>query len=171
MKKTVLMVIMALVLSGAGIFADVSVAGHELSPGGTYAAASGSGLGIIFGDTNALVLKSWINSVDAMQYDLEYNVVGKYSGIGIAFLKHDFDIIKSEDNKFPIYLGIKGYVGLYNGKDGCAGVEVPIGIDWILKDTPIDISFDVDPGFQIVNPSGASRFAWGDGFGFRYWFR
>ena len=171
MKKASLFIVTVLVVFSAMAFAaEVTIAGHDLVSSGTYAGASGFGLGIMFGDNNALVLKSWINSIDAMQYDLEYNLYGKYAGIGVAYLIHNFDIIKVEDNKVPLYFGLKVYAAVYNGTALCAGVEVPLGIDWIFKNYPIDISFDVDPGVQFINPSGASRFAWGDGIGARYWF-
>ncbi|MGD0566563.1 MAG: hypothetical protein ABSA34_04435 [Candidatus Goldiibacteriota bacterium] len=167
MKKGAVIVLLLLAVFSAGVFA-ASIAGHNLTSDGNYLGDRGLGIGIQLGDNTALVLKDWVSRDNALQYDLGFNVYGKYLGLGVAYLIHNFDIIKVEDNKFPLYFGIKGFAAL-SGNSLYAGVEVPLGIDWIFKRAPIDIFLEVDPGLQVIGPNGMVM-AWGDGLGIRYWF-
>jgi hypothetical protein len=169
MKKLSLIVVMVLAVFSTGLFAYVRVAGHDLSSEGYYLADRGLGVGILIGDTNALVLKSWLNKEDAMQYDLGFNVYGGYIGFGAAYLIHNFDIIQVENNKVPLYFGIKGYAAL-SGGSLYAGIEVPLGFDWIFKKAPVDIFVELDPGLQVISPNGMGP-AYGGGVGVRYWFK
>jgi hypothetical protein len=166
MKKTILMIlVLALALCMNLTAASVSIGGHSLNSGGTYLGDKGLGIGIYLGRTAALSVKTWVNRNDALQFDAGWDFNGGYIGLGAAYLIHNFDIIKVEGNKVPLYLGIKGYAGLWSG-GADIGVQIPLGIDWIFRTAPIDIFLQIEPGIQIV-PSTTP--AWNGGIGIRYW--
>jgi hypothetical protein len=166
MKKIVL-VLSVLVLVFAGVAqGKVRIAGHSVS-GGSYLGAKGLGLGIQGGwsgySTTGLTLKTWLNADGAAQFDATW-YYGWGIGVGAAYLIHNFDIIEADNNRFPLYFGIKGWA--YFGSGAVIGVQVPLGIAWIPREFPIDVFFQIEPGITLVPGVGNGS---GGAIGIRYW--
>jgi hypothetical protein len=51
--------------------------------------------------------------------------------------------------------------------DPLIGVRVPIGLDYLFSDAPIDIFLEIVP---ILDLAPATEFDLGGGIGIRYWF-
>jgi hypothetical protein len=166
MKKMGFILFLMVVLFGAASFAAVRVAGRDLSYSGYYLADRGLGVGVIFGSNTALSVKDWVNKYDALQFDLGWDFIDGDIGIGAAYLIHNFDIIEVQNNKVPLYFGIKGWANISSG--AMVGIQVPLGIDWIFKTAPIDLFLQIEPGIEIFpKTQGAGN----GGIGARYWFR
>jgi hypothetical protein len=164
MKKSFVLVLALLLAFAAGAAADVSIAGHSVSDG-PYLGARGLGIGIVLGTIDGLSVKSWISRDHALQFDLNWDLNYGAVGFGAAYLIHNFHIIEADNNKFPLYFGIKGWAALAPG-GAEAGIQVPLGIAWIPRNAPIDIFAQVEPGISLI-PSVHS--AMGGGIGIRFW--
>ena len=166
MKKIVSFITVLLLTLSAAVVADVSIniGGHEVS-NEAYLGAKGLGIGIVTGETNGLSIKSWVSHDHAFQFDANWDLYYGGFGIGAAYLIHNFDIIEADNNKFPLYFGIKGWIAFAPGNTA-AGIQVPLGMAWIPSSAPIDIFIQVEPGISVV-PS--VRFAPGGGIGIRFW--
>jgi len=165
MIKKLLMTMTAILLLVTVVSADVSIAGHSAA-GGAYAGSRGLGLGIVLGVVNGLSVKNWTSGSTAFQFDATWDLNYGGVGFGAAYLIHDFSIIRADDNKFPLYFGIKGWAALAS-HGLAAGIQVPLGIAWIPRDAPIDVFLQIEPGISVVP---AVRFTGGGGLGIRFWF-
>ncbi len=134
---------------------------------GGYKGARGFGAGIIVGLASGLSLKNWIDSIGAIQIDASWNFDYGAFGIGVAYLFHNFDLIKNvQDSKIPVYFGIKGW-GAFASNAAVVGVQVPLGIVWIPKAAPIDVFLQFEPGLSIIP---GTHWAYNAGIGIRYYF-
>ena len=166
MKKSSLIVVMVLAVFSTGLFAYVRVAGHDLSSEGYYLADRGLGVGIVVGSGAELSIKDGVILENALQFDMGWDLTSSNFGIVAAYLIHNFKIIEASDMKIPLYFGIKGWANV--GSDLLAGIQVPLGIDWIFKTAPIDIFLQIEPGIEVIPHT---IFAGNAGLGVRYWFR
>jgi hypothetical protein len=141
----------------------INIAGHRTSSA-SYLGDRGLGIGIEFGLSNGLDLKTWVSDDSALQFDLNWGW-GWGIGFGAAYLIHNFDIIEMTDSKVPLYFGIKGAVGFGGNAVGVA-ILVPLGIAWIPREYPIDVFLQIEPGLELFPATG---FAYGGGIGIRYW--
>jgi len=164
MRRIFLFIAVLMFVMSSAAVADVEIAGHKVTDA-NYAGTRGLGIGIIFGETNGLSVKNWVNANQAFQFDINWDLYYAGLGIGAAYLFHNFEMMTSDMNKFPVYFGIKGWASFSTGGTA-AGVQVPLGIAWIPKETPVDIFLEVCPGISLI-PS--VRFAPGGGLGIRYW--
>lgn len=131
-----------------------------------YKAAKGFGAGIIFGMSSGISLKNWLNREGALQFDISWDFNWGGFGVGVAYLFHNFKLISVQESLFPVYFGIKGWIGIAKNSMSL-GVQVPIGIVWIPKAAPIDVFLQIEPGISLI-PS--THFAPNAGIGIRYYF-
>lgn len=142
-----------------------------VSEGGGYYAgykgARGFGVGIIVGLASGLSLKNWIDSAGAIQIDANWNFDYGAFGVGVAYLFHNFDLIKNvQYSKLPVYFGIKGW-GAFAANSAVIGIQVPLGIVWIPRTAPIDVFLQFEPGLSIIP---GTHWAYNAGIGIRYYF-
>jgi hypothetical protein len=166
MKKIFVLVLISMLTISAAAAAEIRIGGHEVGSE-DYVAAKGFGVGIILGEIDGLSIKSWVSHDDAFQFDINWDLYYAGLGVGVAYLIHNFEAIQADNNKFPLYFGIKGWGSVY-GSNVAAGIQVPLGIAWIPRTAPIDIFAQIEPGIAVIP---AMRFAPGGGVGIRYWFR
>jgi hypothetical protein len=165
MKKTGFFAAVLMFALSTAVFAEVSIGGHSFSDG-PYLGARGFGIGIVGGVIAGLSIKDWVSYDNAFQFDVNWDLYQGGIGFGAAYLFHNFGIITADNNKFPLYFGIKGWAVITNGGSVAAGMMVPLGIAWIPRDVPIDIFLQVEPGISVI-PS--VHFAPGGGAGIRFW--
>ncbi len=164
MKKPILFIVVLLFALSAGLAAKVRIGGHEVSDE-SYLGAKGFGIGIVLGVTNGLSIKNWVSRNNALQFDANWDLNYGAMGLGAAYLIHNFEFIEADNNKFPLYFGIKGWASFAPGGIA-AGIQVPLGIAWIPRRAPIDVFIQVEPGISVI-PS--VHFAPGGGIGIRFW--
>ncbi len=157
MKKTILTATFLILLSGAFQF--------------SFGQAKGFGLGLILGEPTGISLKTWTSSRGAIdgavawgyQY---YNSNSGYLRIHADYLVHSFKLIDINQGQLPVYFGIGAKVVFANNP--VFGARIPLGINYIFGDVPLDLFAEIVPGLDLV-PS--TDFALDGGVGIRYWFK
>jgi len=137
----------------------------------TFAQRSGTGLGLMLGEPTGVNLKSWISESSAFDVGLAWSFTHEGSlHIHADYLYHNYNLINSD---IPFYVGIGGRIKLHNtsegGKDDARlGVRVPVGLDFFIKDIPVDIFVEIAP---IVDLTPSTEVTFNGGVGFRYFFK
>jgi hypothetical protein len=123
-----------------------------------------TGIGVRGGLFTGLTLKHFIGSKAAIEGLFET----RWSGLGITGLyeihNNAFDV-----DRLNWYYGFGGHIGFYNGNNtpwgkvsttySVIGVDGILGIEYNIKEIPINIGIDWKPTINIVGYPGF----WGDG--------
>ena len=137
----------------------------------------GFGMGIILGEPTGLSAKAWTWTSNDNAFDFaiawsfnNYHHDNDYHNDGSVLLQadyvwHFFNAISVSSGKLPIYVGIGARVVLAD--DPNFGIRIPVGIDYLFADAPIDIFLELVP---ILDLSPSTDFGIGGGIGIRYWF-
>lgn len=133
---------------------------------------SGFGAGVILGEPTGLSAKLWTSDVNAFDFAVAWSLKNNnnnHNDNGNLVLQADyvwhFDLINMSSGKLPIYLGVGGRAVLTD--DTRFGIRIPVGIDYLFADAPIDIFAEVVPTIDL---SPSTNFGIGAGIGVRYWF-
>lgn len=150
MKKTILFLILACMLI----------------PSLGNAQEKGLGLGVILGEPTGLCFKSWTGYRAAFAGAAAWSFGDEDSlHIHLDYLRHDFRLIKFEEDTLPFYYGI-GF-RLKNEKKVRLGVRIPIGINYMFKKVPLDLFIEFVPVFDLTPKTDLF---FNGGFGIRYFF-
>jgi len=136
----------------------------------------GFGMGIILGEPTGLSAKAWTSSDNAFDFALAWSFHNYHHNdnhnhndgdvlLQADYVWHFFNAISVSSGKLPIYVGIGARVVLAD--DPSFGVRIPVGIDYLFADAPIDIFLELVP---ILDLSPETDFGIGGGIGIRYWF-
>jgi hypothetical protein len=124
------------------------------------------GIGIILGEPSGISGKLWLGSTNALDMAAAWSFKGNdHLLLQADYVWHSFDLIPVSSGKLPLYFGIGGRVLLAD--DPLIGVRVPIGLDYIFSNAPVDIFLEFVP---ILDLAPATDFDFGGGIGARYWF-
>lgn len=127
---------------------------------------SGFGAGVMFGTQTGLSLKMWTGETTAVAAGMSWSFAEQgYFNIHADMLLHRFNLIPVNDGKLPVYFGLGLKLGF--GNDIHMGIRVPIGLNYMFDEVPIDIFVEVAPGLQLTP---ATAFALDGGLGARYYF-
>jgi hypothetical protein len=74
-------------------------------------------------------------------------------------------LIPVPEGKLPFYVGVGGRVVFSD--DATIGVRVPLGLDYMFSNAPVDIFVELVP---ILNLAPSTDFDFNGGIGARYWF-
>jgi hypothetical protein len=129
------------------------------------------GLGVLLGDPSGISYKNYFNSTNAMDAAVGWslrNDGGLY--IHADYLWHNYELFQDMEGSVE-----KGLVGLYFGVGGRLfisdesdlGVRVPVGVNYMFENDPLEIFIEVVPILDLV-PSTHGDF--GGGIGIRYYF-
>ena len=136
------------------------------SSGNAAAQDSSFGLGIILGEPTGISFKNWIGSSTAIDGGIAWSFYNNDSfHLHADYLVHNFNIFKVKKGKLALYYGIGGRVK--TEKKSRVGVRIPVGINYIFGDAPLDIFFELAPVLDLV-PS--TEFGLTGGIGIRYYF-
>ena len=135
----------------------------------------GFGMGIILGEPTGLSAKAWTSNDNAFDFAIawsfnNYHHDNDYHNDGDVLLQadyvwHFFNTISVSSGKLPVYVGVGARVVLAD--DPSIGIRIPVGIDYLFANAPIDIFLELVP---ILDLSPATDFGIGGGIGIRYWF-
>lgn len=126
----------------------------------------GFGMGLILGEPTGLSAKLWTSSDNAFDFAAAWSFKGDGNLLLQAdYVWHFFNLMPVPSGKLPLYIGIGGRVVLAD--DPSFGIRVPIGIDYLFADAPIDVFLELVP---ILDLSPETDFGVGGGLGIRYWF-
>ena len=150
MKKTFIVVILA-----GLFFCSIGNAQEE-----------GFGLGVILGEPTGLCFKSWIRYQTALVGAAAWSFGDEDSlHIHLDYIRHDFKLIKIEEDTLPFYYGIG--LRLKNEKKVRFGIRFPIGINYMFKKAPLDLFIEFVPVFDLAPKTDLF---FNGGFGLRYFF-
>ncbi len=126
----------------------------------------GFGLGVIVGEPTGISAKKWIKRNVAVAGAMAWSF-GKHDALQLHgdYLIHNFKIFKVEEGLLPLYYGIGARMKLE--KDDKVGVRVPLGIDFILADAPLDFFLEIVP---LLDVAPSTEFDLNAAIGARYLF-
>jgi hypothetical protein len=126
----------------------------------------GFGMGIILGEPTGLSAKLWTSGDNAFDFAAAWSFKGDgHLLLQADYVWHFFNLMPVPSGKLPLYIGIGGRVILAD--DPRFGIRIPIGIDYLFADAPIDVFLELVP---ILDLSPETDFGVGGGIGIRYWF-
>lgn len=116
------------------------------------------GVGLMAGEPTGLSFKAWTSGTHAFDAGLAWSL-GRYDAVNIHadYLWHDFSVFDEIDSgQLPIYYGIGGRLVFADdypdtGDNNIVlGARLPIGINYLLENSPIGLFFEVAPIINIV---------------------
>ncbi len=134
----------------------------------------GFGMGIVLGEPTGLSAKLWTSSDNAFDFAAAWSFKKYHHNDNLNdgslllqadYVWHFFNLMPVSSGKLPLYIGIGGRVVLAD--DPRFGVRIPIGIDYLFADAPIDVFLELVP---ILDLSPETDFGVSGGLGIRYWF-
>jgi hypothetical protein len=132
----------------------------------TFAQDRGFGLGIILGEPTGVSGKLWTSGENAFDFAAAWSFQGDGNLLLQAdYVWHIFRLIPVPDGKLPFYVGVGGEVILAD--DPVIGVRVPLGLDYMFGNAPVDIFVELVP---ILRLAPSTDFDFAGGIGARYWF-
>lgn len=134
------------------------------------------GLGLMVGEPTGISFKTWTSQNTAIDAGLAWSV-GRFDAVRLHadYLWHDFGILGGEVNKgrLPVYYGIGGRLIFADDhpdpgdNNAVLGARVPVGVNYLLEDSPVGFFFEVAP---IVNIIPETDFDVDAALGVRYYF-
>jgi len=124
------------------------------------------GVGFIVGEPTGISLKSWTGGGNAIDLGLAWSF-GRYDAVNIHadYLWHNFGAFDNIDSgELALYYGIGGRLVLSN--DSRIGARVPVGINYLIEDSPVGLFFEVAP---ILNVVPSTNFDVDGGVGVRFY--
>jgi hypothetical protein len=126
---------------------------------------SGFGLGVILGEPTGISFKNWVGSRTAIDGGIAWSFSNNNSlHLHMDYLVHNFNVFKAKKGKLALYYGIGGRIKTEKSR---VGIRIPVGINYIFGDAPLDIFFELAPVLDLV-PSTEFRLT--GGIGIRYYF-
>ncbi len=132
-----------------------------------FAQAKGFGLGIVLGAPTGISMKSWVSHTGAVDGAVGWGFEnGGYIHLHADYLVHNFKIVDVNQGQLPLYFGIGAKLVFANEPQ--FGARIPLGINYIFGDAPLDIFAEIVPELDLIPDT---KFDLEGGIGIRYWFR
>lgn len=137
-----------------------------------FASAAGKrdfGLGIILGEPTGICGKLWTGGNSAVDGAVAWSTDNNASlHLHADYLVHSFSAGRVEKGRLPFYYGIGGRMKFAeNNNDDFIGVRIPVGIEYLLENAPVDIFFEIVP---ILDLAPDTDFDLNAAVGARYFF-
>ena len=139
----------------------------------TTAQSKKFGLGVMLGEPTGISAKLWTANSNALAFGLgwstyhpRYDDNGSRIHFHLDYLWHSFDAIRSEEN-FAFHYGIGARFKDRGGDNGSLAIRGVGGLNWMPRDTPLDIFFELAPSLEITPSTG---FAIDGALGARFYF-
>lgn len=143
--------------------AAVIIANNALAAGG-----GDFGLGIILGEPTGISAKLWTGSRTAFDGAVAWSLGNNEEfHLHADYLVHNFSLIKVEKGRLPFYYGIGGRIRFADVGDDHVGVRVPVGLDYLFYNLPLDLFFELVP---ILDLAPDTDFDLNAAIGMRYFF-
>ncbi len=138
-------------------------------------AAGSFGIGFEAGNPTGLSMKYWLDNITAVDSLIAWSFSSEknsYFHLSSDYLYHFFGILDTKGIPIPLYCGGGLRFGYgekisENGKDYKLGLRLPVGIEFIISNIPIDIFVEIAPIFDVIPKTD---FDLNGGLGARYFF-
>lgn len=159
------------IISFVLLLAFASLAIAQRRPGQPYSGPQLSrptGLGMMIGEPTGISFKHWVSYKNAFDAGFAWSFAGRGDELHVHadYLWHT--PLRSSDEavrRTSFYIGVGGRMR-FEG-DTRVGARVPLGFAHFIKDTPLDVFFEVAPILDIVPETDMSA---NGGIGLRYFF-
>lgn len=124
------------------------------------------GIGLMIGDPTGISFKSWTSSKTAFDLGAAWSLESN-GGISIHgdYLWHTW--LDVDKGNFAFYYGIGARARFIENQDSSVGVRIPLGINYLFADAPLDLFLEIAPIVDLIPDTDAN----GDGaIGIRYYF-
>ena len=129
---------------------------------------SGFGIGIMAGEPTGISMKLWLSEANALDAGVAWSLENNNSfQLQVDYVMHKFSLINVGDGSLPLYFGLGGRLRFRENGSDDIGVRVPVGLDYLFEDTPIDIFGEIVP---ILDLSPSTEFDINAAVGARFYF-
>jgi hypothetical protein len=126
----------------------------------------GFGLGVILGEPTGINFKAWTGYstalVGAAAWSFEHE---ETLHVHLDYVFHNRRLIKLENGTLPVYYGIGARIK--TGNDVRMGIRIPLGVDYMFRDAPLDLFVEIVPVFELTP---RTDLYFNGGIGVRYFF-
>ncbi len=127
-------------------------------------------LGVYLGQPSGLSAKYWINGKNSIDGVAAWGFGGVGSGylaVAADYLFNFTDVVKIENETFPLYVGAGAIMNIDMGGGISLGARVPLGALYLFRGVPLEISLEIVPVLYLFP---ATSFTGMGGIGVRYCF-
>lgn len=117
------------------------------------------GIGLMVGEPTGISFKAWTSDNTAIDAGMAWSI-GRYDAVNLHadYLWHHFDLLGDniEEGELPVYYGIGGRIVFADDypdpgdNNALLGARVPVGINYLLEDSPIGFFLEVAPVINII---------------------
>jgi hypothetical protein len=126
----------------------------------------GFGIGLYLGEPTGIGMKGWVSANGAIAGAMAWSFAGNGRlHIHVDYHRHSFNLIEVEKGKLPVYYGIGAKIVFQD--DPIFGARIPLGINYLFDDAPLDIFAEIVPGLELIPET---EFDFAGGVGIRYFF-
>lgn len=113
--------------------------------------AYGFGLGIMVGEPTGINGKMWTSPENAIVGGAAWSFSenGEFALHG-DYLWHKFTLLNVEKGKLPLYFGVGARMQMRDNADDRFGVRIPVGLDYLFADAPVDIFIEFVPILDLT---------------------
>lgn len=130
------------------------------------------GLGIMIGEPTGITGKYWMNSTNALAGGVAWSFRRHENRsrsstiyLHLDYQAHNFNLFEVEQGRMGFYYGIGGR--LRSGGDANVGVRVPLGLNYLFANNPLEIYFEIVPVLDLMPETDLDG---NGGIGIRYYF-
>ena len=124
------------------------------------------GIGVLLGEPTGISAKLWLGETMAVDLAAAWSFVNESAfHLHADYLFHFYDLITVSKGSLPVYLGVGGRFRFE--KRFRFGVRIPVGLEYLFEDIPLDVFAEIGPIVDLVPATG---FDIGGGIGVRYIF-
>lgn len=141
-----------------------------------YGMQEGFGVGLIIGEPTGFVVKKWLSEDAAIDGAVAWSFDGEDSlHVHGDYLLHNYTLFQNQQSqtkgKLPFYYGLGARVKFEDDKKGedlQVGIRVPLGIDYMLREHPVDFFAEIVPVMDFAPDTDLDLNA---AVGVRYFFK
>ncbi len=152
-------------LSILTIIFGVAIAIPETSHAQANGEGGNLGLGVMLGEPTGISIKAWNNSKSAFGFGAAWSF-GRYDAIHLHgdYLQHSW-LNGVDQGRLAFYYGVGARLVLAD--EAAIGIRVPLGLNYIVEDAPIDLFVEAVP---ILDLAPSTDFDGNGAVGIRFYF-
>lgn len=141
----------------------------------------GMGIGVMVGEPTGISAKKWLDATHAIDGAAAWSISGEDAfSLHVDYLFHKFGLVTNPPPDIVLHYGIGARFqvreddgndnGNGNAEDGddTAGVRIPIGLTYLMKENPLELFMEFAPVVDLVPDTEGDFEA---AFGIRFYFR